>query len=153
MVQYRSTGSLALPAVVAPLAVAVPLAVATPIAPAAIAFAPAPPRGAAPPAAETLTSVKAAAQVELSAERDRVRALTADLHRLQGQLAIATQPVALPQGVPPQALPVNDEINQGQEHVTPGNPDAADFADAEPTEAEFNALAADAEDNDDIVVG
>ena len=154
MVQFRTTNSLA------PVAVAAPLAVAVAPAPVATIIAPAPPNGAPPSAGEAstnngvLVSAVAAAQHEIAAERDRNRALIADLHRLQGQLAVAMQqPVAPQQGALPQALPgAGGGLNQdtGPFPVTPTNFDDASSPvnPEEAADAELGALA----DDENIIV-
>ena len=149
MAQYKQTGSLAPPAVAVPIA-SVPTAPAptafVPIIPVPIAFAPTPPEGSAPQmttsfVAEALVAQKEVAQAQLVIENDRVRALTADLVRLQGQLANA-RPAAATQGASFQA-PLNSddhEVKQDQEHITPGNPDDAEPTDAEPTAEDDDAI-------------
>ena len=124
MAQYKQTGSLAPPVVAAPT-------VSAPTAPAPTAFAPTPPETSPPQMAtssvdipEALVAQGEASQAQLVIEQDRVRALTADLVRLQGQLANA-RPAAVTQGASFQA-PLNSddhEDKQDQEHITPGNPD------------------------------
>ena len=149
MVQYKNTNSLL------PIDVAAPLAVAAASAPVATTFAPAPPNGAPPSAGEAstnngvLVSAVAAAQHEIAAERDRNRALIADLHRLQGQLAVAMQqPVAPQQGALPQALPgAGGGLNQdtGPLPVTPTNFDEASSP-VNPEEAAHDEIGALADD-------